>query len=523
MKQFFILLLAFIFLSCSSGHDVKGKVTDRSQSVVAGVVVRLITIADDGTELAEIDQSVTTNSGKFTFDFPGTVGSSLLVEALLPNGTFRAFAAGDGDRSDVGPVSEALVQAILQVTATKDGKSLSDFSVEEIRGIAQALNEADFSGIDLADGSALLSAVILEAGRLIPDAAGGEVTVAASASLEPPDVSVDAPALGPSATCGRDALFVDGEQFQFDLTESGTTCRVIGLGTNTLSNAFNIAFDLSLVGDTFVDSGLQFFPGDLLAGDPARKIEDDREYLFGPVLTTAGLRVTRKVYIPETGDLLRYLEIFENPTSAEVTLSVELRGELGIGIGNEDPAVLADSNDNRIANEEDDWAAFFPSVPAYKIPTIGILWNTEKTLHAVDEALLPDQNGNAFLLRWDDVTIPAGETKTIATFAKVMTSVVPATAREELESIFFSPDFSGMNSNELASLENLQSTRGNILGEAGSVVSDSTVTATNGRTSETASTTAGKDGSFALLISGTSGDSIQISATDGYSETSTVP
>ena len=111
----------------------------------------------------------------------------------------------------------------------------------------------------------------------------------------------------------------------------------------------------------------------------------------------------------------------------------------------------------------------------------------------------PEDTSTNFQIRWDDVALAPSETKTFVYFTKLITSFEASVARTEMESIHTSPDLSGLSNEELNSLQNFQSNRGNLTGETGSVVSGTTVTATTG--DDTESVSAGPDGSGAHLLS----------------------
>lgn len=523
-KKLWVIGVFFLLqIACSNQIEIKGALTNQENRLSPGMLVRLLVVSDNGTEIAELDRKLTDAKGEFEFRIDGEVSSYVITEAITSTETLRGFAAGNHFVGNVNPVSNSLVQAILNVTAPEGERTLADFSLSELWQITKVLEDnIDLSSINLKDEEALLDRVVQVLGRLIPEAAGGEIQVQASNSFDPSDQTVPAPSLSSSIPCSRQTVFVEGDLFQFDLTESGALCNVNGVET-PLTDAFDIGFELSIVGDTFTDTGNGFFPGDLQSGDPARTIEDEREYVFGPVSTTTGLQITRKVYIPEGEDLVRYLDIFQNPTTSDKTISIQLSGEYGLGSISNPPVILADSSGDRSANELDDWAVVVSTELGNKNPTVGILWNAQRTFHRADTVLVTPSNPNAFLLRWSDVTIPASATRTISIFARVMTSLSSDEGMNQMLELFRSPDFSTMNSTELTALENLAPTRGNVTGEAGSVMAGASVTVTNESTGTATTVTAGKDGSFAVLLSASSGQSIQVSSTDGYFKSFTIP
>jgi hypothetical protein len=519
MKSLALSFFFVLFLSaCSSEPTIS---TISGNAAQGGIPVRLISIDDRGNEIVQLDQVLTQADGSFTFPEGPDPASSVLLSAELPQGTLRAFAAdGFARELTLNAVSDGLVRAVILITQTEGGRTLSDFEPSEIRMISDEVDENIEGAVDVTDQNAVLNAVIAAAGRSIPEAAGGILSAIDSSGLEPANDVSSAPALAASADCGRLSAPLEGLQFNFDFTESGTVCNVNGV-TTPLTDAFDIAFELSLVGDTFLDTGDGFFPGDNHAGDPDRLVEDDREFVTGPSVTDLGLEITRKAYVPEGEDYVRFLEVIENPTDDDITTTLQLSGEFGIGTIADPPLILSDTTGDRVSDVDDDWAIFIPPFNSTGSPTVSLLWNGENSRHRADSTLLPTDNGNSFLLRWEDLTIPAGGMKTIVTYTRVMTTLNDSKAKGLTETIYTGPDMTGMSSVELAALENFQPSVGNVAGEAGSVVSSAVVTATNTETDESQTVTAGTDGSFKIMISASSGDGIEVTASDGLGTTLT--
>src|SRR5262249_8915902 len=86
---------------------------------------------------------------------------------------------------------------------------------------------------------------------------------------------------------------------------------------------------------------------------------------------------------------------------------------------------------------------------------------------------------------------------------------------EVLEGIYEHPDMSGLSATELNSLRNFLPSIGNVVGEAGSVARNTTLTLTNTATDDTLPITAAQDGSFKAAINGAAGEHITIVGADG--------
>ncbi len=126
---------------------------------------------------------------------------------------------------------------------------------------------------------------------------------------------------------------VDGAGFTWDIQGDG---RLVD-GTDDAYDS--PAFRLQV--------GLDIFPSQ----DEVSVSEDRRELSFGPA-ELGGLQVSRRVYVPEAGQFIRYLEVFENPGDAEVEAQVRVIGNLG---SDGSTTVLADASGDLLVGLEDQW------------------------------------------------------------------------------------------------------------------------------------------------------------------------
>ncbi len=103
------------------------------------------------------------------------------------------------------------------------------------------------------------------------------------------------------------------------------------------SNAFDGAFVLSLDGSSFTTFS------------KAQTEEEVRELVLGP-WSRNGLTVRRKVFVPVNGAMVRYLEILENPGTADI--DAELRVSTNLGTDASTRVVLTSSGDLTLAKQD---------------------------------------------------------------------------------------------------------------------------------------------------------------------------
>lgn len=94
--------------------------------------------------------------------------------------------------------------------------------------------------------------------------------------------------------------------------------------------------------------------GNGYSGSVAGQSTDGREIRFTAFSeSSSGLEVSRNVYVPTTGNFARYTEILTNPTSSDVTVSVEVWGDLG----SDSATVTLDSSDSYLITDDRDAGA----------------------------------------------------------------------------------------------------------------------------------------------------------------------
>ncbi len=218
----------------------------------------------------------------------------------------------------------------FQVTVPAGGRAiLMHFAVQNHdRATALATAQALASQ----GGSALTGLAAADRPRIVNFAVPA-VPAAASAPLVETEEGREA---GPAAglTVGLPYELTDGDGRLWDVLRTG--------GINSGSEvAFFGAFELAVNGVSFPQL------------DTATLREDRRELEIGP-WSASGLRVTRRVYVPEDDRLVRYLEVLDNPGAASTTVTVTVLSYPG---SMSDTAVLGTSSGDLVLNVADDWLA----------------------------------------------------------------------------------------------------------------------------------------------------------------------
>jgi len=131
-----------------------------------------------------------------------------------------------------------------------------------------------------------------------------------------------------------------------------------------------------------------------------------RQVVLGPVLIH-NLQVSRKIYSPGVGGFARYLEEIQNPGISPVVVSVTISGNLGSD--NNTRIVVAPSQTNFTYAVTDQHGFCCDPLLAH------VFGGTSSTL-AVPAVQFIENNDNIFY-RWDNITIPAGQTAVLMHFA----------------------------------------------------------------------------------------------------------
>ncbi len=520
--------LGALLLSCNSGRV--GILFDINGNPLAGTAVVLLSIDDEGDQLSQLDSNITDSNGNFKFKVETAANGSVIVSAQLPNGAQRGFFAGRNDFVPLHPLTEALVALIIDITETSGGRSVLDFSADELRGIAEKVFALNSDSIDLSNQEAVKNFLRTNVGRDIAIAAGGSITALSTEDFEGSTTSSTATFDENTTVCpiGIKIFVLSSTNFRFDIEEDGTIC---GGTSSSLSNIFaEGAFQLAFPNDTFHIFGASIFPA---SGTGTAVLEDSREVALGPHMLAEPLvdppeaddiAITRKVYVPTSGDTIRHLEIFTNSGSSERTISsVEVRSFLETG--NESLLLTFDSAASATTPSTSD--RFVVAYDAFEDrPTVGLIFQDGLGTLTIDQLDVPGSAGgdaDEITFGWTNLSLPANSTTTILHYALLSTSRVATELDQAMQAILTNPDMSGMSRSELAALANFTPRRGTVNGEAGAVIGEASVTAVNQRSSESITLTANSDGSFFIPLDTESSDTIQITASDSLDLVVTVP
>lgn len=214
----------------------------------------------------------------------------------------------------------------------------------------------------------------------------------------------------------------DGNIIPFDIQEDGTIER-------GMNNLFYQYYSGSLQGGavlTLFDNGT---PVSFSGGLVSTQEELGRELVVREN-DLAGLNVTRKIYVPGDGYFARYVEIFTNPSAADITVDVQIdsnfyytRSDILVASTSSGDALLQ-AGDPATA---DHWAVVDDTnesspleVTSNNIPPSAFIWNGS------DAALPPDSltfssrvdnyTPSCLAVAWSQLTIPAGQSVALMHF-----------------------------------------------------------------------------------------------------------
>ena len=395
-------LIAFLFvvqsLAGCATTDIEVLVVDTDNLARPGVPVALIAIDDAGNVLNTVQTEFTDDRGFAVFAREATFGSASLFRAFLPTGNLDGFAAGEFTdpkpttklafaEKIIDPIASAVITAVLYITETAGGRSLDDFSITELSqltGFARVALEEE-SSLNLKDKNALVQLIINAIGRKIADAAGGTITVTPLVTILAANAVTGGPTFATSPpNCLRKNAAITGQFVAFDFTEDAALCNVKAT-TGPIGDAFDIGMQLSLIGDTI--GGSAAFPGDPSSMAPLATVtyEDARELVYGPVTSDGGLNIARKALVLPSQDVVRYLEIFTNPTGNDKTISIRISGTLGL----DSPRVFFAQNHADLFDQTSDYGAFFDVGPNNTSPTVAFIIDGPGAVDSLDSASFP--------------------------------------------------------------------------------------------------------------------------------------
>jgi hypothetical protein len=193
-----------------------------------------------------------------------------------------------------------------------------------------------------------------------------------------------------------------------------------------LNDANRFLFDVQRSGALATGSGIYENGGLALsvngvdyAGDSSARIEASRrQFAITQPAPMAGLVVTRRIYVPRGAYFARYLEVFDNPTAAPISVDVALTSRY-VGGG-----VYATSSGDATATTADRWLIIDDTVDADPLTVADQQAVSAHVFAATTSAGPPDavevvtNAGKPRLTeRWNALTVPAGGRVTLMHFA----------------------------------------------------------------------------------------------------------
>lgn len=499
-----LLALGVAVLSCrgadgapgSDGQDgdnanfieVRGQVFDAEGHVGEGHLVLVNAIDDGGRPIGTLGGTLTFTNGHFSVSVDdGIFPSSRLAVFTEVDGTSLRASMYGSDGIEVTPVSTAVFEAVVLVTESTDGRSLDDFAIHELKDLnhkaAAALAETD---IDLTDPQAVLDAVLASIGGLIADYSGGKVRADEFTLLTPADLGV-----GINLT----TVLYTANSYAYVVERRGSVTECWGPQYNGYDGAFRLTVD----GEEFPEQQ------DAL-------LEDGSEVKLGPV-QMGDIAVTRKAFGNSSEMMLRFTEVFDNPSAAPVTIAVKLWGNLGM----DDQTFIEETSSGDDELDADDTWFIVNDVEGFNAPFVGFWFGA-----GASEATVVEDN---YEVSWNTLTIAPNSVATIVHYGLCFTDtgdMAPVVSLLDDVPSRSVAGFPGMRQDHYNA--NITFSQGGIVvGEAGSVASFAQVALVNldGDGFETLS--AASDGSFSATVGGDSNDRVRVTASDDTDVTITLP
>lgn len=347
--------------------------------------------------LEEGGTEVTIQGLGFSVNTAVAFGGSPATEVTLLSASRILAASPPGvglvDITVTDPDGEStLPQSFLYLPADGDLDADGSLNADEVsRGTDPGDPDSDSDG--LLDGVETDTGVFVDAtdtgtDPLDPDTDGGgvldgEEVVEGGDPFDPSDDFVEGP---------LPATLTDGAGFIWDVEPSGT-----------INNGSNDAFD----GGLYLRVGAFSFPG----AATARFSATGERLLIGPVTVGNGLEVTRDIFVPRSAaSFARYLDIVHNPTATDVSIPVQIHGNLG---SDSSTSIITTSSGDTLFGVEDNWVVSDDSQNGSGDPSMAFVIADDHGLIRPSAVSFLDDNFSWQFL----VEIPAGGTASVLHFA----------------------------------------------------------------------------------------------------------
>jgi hypothetical protein len=163
----------------------------------------------------------------------------------------------------------------------------------------------------------------------------------------------------------------------------------------------------------------------------------------------AGITVSRRVYVPSSGDFLRYLDVLENTTAASITVGVRIQAALAAGFGTR---LLATSDGDAVVTKDDRWVTADDQFQPQRA-VAAVIFQGAESAYPADLAGTGFQPDRPFA-EWTNVTIPAGGRAILMHFAVQQLDSASAIATAERLALAPSEAIADLSAEDRAAIVN---------------------------------------------------------------------
>ena len=442
----------------------------------AGTLSGVVFAADGKTPAAginvQLDSSTTTVSAKDgTYQFATVpVGTHLLIaidgqgNAITPNATATIGTQGQTVTTNLTLIGRGTVTGTV---TNQDGTPAVAVPVS-VQSLAPGFATTFPASTD-ANGNYSVSNVPV--GPISVAAYTPAFSAQASSSITADSTTVTVNLVLSTSLVRTTQTLYDASAMPYDLDQTGE----ISSGMNSVFAGFGLPgyeqHDETLTITTDSDNAVHGFSGSVVA----TPTQNGRELAIEQD-GVGGLNVIRRIYIPATGYMARYLEILTNPTSSDISVDVNLQS--GYRYTHEDrngytyngtPEVVASSSGDNAFNVTTDPATTDrwiiegtdedadPFLVSTNVPAVGYVFDDGKgPVSLASGSFLTDSHHGELNASWQNVRVPAGQTVTLMHF--VSQEVLRSAATAAVQRIIQLPPeaLAGLSAADAASIVNFQ-------------------------------------------------------------------
>jgi hypothetical protein len=231
---------------------------------------------------------------------------------------------------------------------------------------------------------------------------------------------------------------------------------------------FDVQGDGSLARGT-MSSGVQSFSGAAMlsvddqpfSGATSALLEDGKRQLaITQAASISGLQVTRKVYVPKGAYFARYLEVFDNPTAAPITVSAQVTSRYPGG------QLINSTSKGATVSAADSWVVLDDEIDTDLLlepqqPATAHVFGAPGAPLPPDQVELASQDGKPVLRqRWSGVMVPAGGKVALLHFVVQQINRAGAQAAVQRLAQLAPEAVDGLTDAELSAIANFKITAG---------------------------------------------------------------